>query len=333
MLASLFRSKKPAPEPPPGPQLGMVCLKGELGLTPDRICRAWAKFFPALPPIFHKGTSPDAPKSPTPRGDSAVIELNVSGRAVMVAAMPMPIPGNDIPAACEVSWMWPDAAKHLAAHKAHAIILTTPDGDPVAEALDISRIAACVCAAGEGLGIYWGNGGHVHKPRFFLDALNAFDPAGDGEPPSMLWDGLRISGTPPVPGGSRIPGTPPVPGAAAPPSIPRAAPPSPATPPTPRKPGTPAPPPVPGGSASAPCTLTTHGMTNFGHHELEIIDTHMPVGDLRLLAFSTTAYLLKRGPILKHNQTFGRTATEKFKVEHTTSRFRENEPVIRLHVP
>ena len=299
MLASLFRSKKPAPEPPPGPQLGMVCLKGELGLTPDRICRAWAKFFPALPPIFHKGTSPDAPKSPTPRGDSAVIELNVSGRAVMVAAMPMPIPGNDIPAACEVSWMWPDAAKHLAAHKAHAIILTTPDGDPVAEALDISRIAACVCAAGEGLGIYWGNGGHVHKPRFFLDALNAFDPAGDGDPPS----------------------------------IPRAAPPSPATPPTPRKPGTPAPPPVPGGSASAPCTLTTHGMTNFGHHELEIIDTHMPVGDLRLLAFSTTAYLLKRGPILKHNQTFGRTATEKFKVEHTTSRFRENEPVIRLHVP
>ena len=287
MLASLFRSKKPAPEPPPGPQLGMVCLKGELGLTPDRICRAWAKFFPALPPIFHKGTSPDAPKSPTPRGDSAVIELNVSGRAVMVAAMPMPIPGNDIPAACEVSWMWPDAAKHLAAHKAHAIILTTPDGDPVAEALDISRIAACVCAAGEGLGIYWGNGGHVHKPRFFLDALNAFDPAGDGEPPSMLWVGLRISGTPPVPGGS----------------------------------------------ASAPCTLTTHGMTNFGHHELEIIDTHMPVGDLRLLAFSTTAYLLKRGPILKHNQTFGRTATEKFKVEHTTSRFRENEPVIRLHVP
>ncbi|HMN42205.1 MAG TPA: DUF4261 domain-containing protein [Phycisphaerales bacterium] len=299
MLASLFRSKKPAPEPPPGPQLGMVCLKGELGLTPDRICRAWAKFFPALPPIFHKGTSPDAPKSPTPRGDSAVIELNVSGRAVMVAAMPMPIPGNDIPAACEVSWMWPDAAKHLAAHKAHAIILTTPDGDPVAEALDISRIAACVCAAGEGLGIYWGNGGHVHKPRFFLDALNAFDPAGDGEPPSMLWVGLRISGTPPVPGGSGIPGTPP----------------------------------VPGGSASAPCTLTTHGMTNFGHHELEIIDTHMPVGDLRLLAFSTTAYLLKRGPILKHNQTFGRTATEKFKVEHTTSRFRENEPVIRLHVP
>ncbi len=280
MLGRLFK-KPSAPEPQSGPQLCMVCLKGELGLTPDRIVRAWAKFFPTLPPISHKAAAPDGPKSPTPRGDSAVIELKLPTRSVMVAVMPMPIPGNEIPAACQVSWMWPDAEKQLAPHKAHAIILTSPAGSAVDEAIDISRIAACVCAAGEGLGIYWGNGGHVHKPRFFLDALNGFDSAADGEPPSMLWVGLRISGD----------------------------------------------------SAQGPYTLTTHGMADFGHRELEIIDTHMPLGDLRLLAFSTTAYLLKRGPILKHGQTFGRTAEEKLKIEHTTSQFRQGEPVLRLHIP
>lgn len=279
MLGRLFK-KPSAPEPQSGPQLCMVCLKGEIGLTPDRIVRAWAKFFPTLPPISHKGSTPDAPKSPTPRGDSAVIELALgSGRSVMVAVMPMPIPGNDIPEACAASWMWPDAEKQLAAHKAHAIVLAPTTTNPVDAAMDISRIAACVCAAGEGLGIYWGNGGHVHKPRMVLDFLNS--AAESNIPPVMLWIGLRVSGD----------------------------------------------------SPQGPFTLTTRGLSNFGHRELEIIDTRMPLGDLRMFVFDTMSYLLTRGPILKHGQTFGRTAEEKLKIEHTTSQFRQGEPVLRLHIP
>jgi hypothetical protein len=256
----------------------MVCLKGELGLTPDRIIKAWAKFFPALPPISH--TPSKAAASPTPRGDSAVIELSLSpSRTVMVAVMPMPVPGNDIPASCEASWMWPDAAQQLAAHKAHAIILTPPSTTAIADALDISRIATCVAAAGEGLGIYWGNGGHVHKPKTFLDFLSA--SAESDIPPVMLWIGLRISGD----------------------------------------------------SAQGPFILTSRGLASFGHRELEIIDTRMPIGDLREFAYNTISYLLANGPILKHNQTFGRTPEEKFRIEHTTSQFREGEPVLKLHVP
>lgn len=82
-----------------------------------------------------------------------------------------------------------------------------------------------------------------------------------------------------------------------------------------------------------PFTLTTCGLRSFGHKELEIIDTSLGVGDLRGLAFDLANYLIENGPVLEHGHTFGRSAEEKWRVEHTTSQFRKGEPVIRLHVP
>ncbi|MCC6738059.1 MAG: DUF4261 domain-containing protein [Planctomycetia bacterium] len=86
-------------------------------------------------------------------------------------------------------------------------------------------------------------------------------------------------------------------------------------------------------SREGPFTLSTCGLRSLGHKELEIIDTHLGIGDLRGTVFDISNYLLDNGPVLEHGHTFGRSPAEKWKVEHTTSKFREGEPVIRLHIP
>lgn len=88
-----------------------------------------------------------------------------------------------------------------------------------------------------------------------------------------------------------------------------------------------------GESKEGPFTITTHGMRCFGHKELEIIDTTMPAGDLRGTVYDIVSYLLKTGPVFKHGQSFGPTAEDKWRIEHTTSQFRKGEAVVRLHIP
>lgn len=83
-----------------------------------------------------------------------------------------------------------------------------------------------------------------------------------------------------------------------------------------------------------PFTLTTDGLREFGHRELEIIDERTLAADtLRTTVYEVILYLLEKGPVLKHGETFGRSAEEKWKVEFAASRFRKGEPIIRLHIP
>lgn len=81
-----------------------------------------------------------------------------------------------------------------------------------------------------------------------------------------------------------------------------------------------------------PFTLTTQGLNPFGHKEFEVIDSKRGFGELRLTVLELANYVLTKGPILKHGNTFGSSAAERIRVEHTTSQFREGEPVIRLHM-
>jgi hypothetical protein len=273
MLGKLFGNKAASTPPPkPGPQLGMLALKSGKGLNPPAISAAWTKLFPKESPLVEKGA--------TKKDGQAVAEFACDDMTLMLAAMAMPIPQGDIDYACKLSWMWPTAAEELKAQRAHAIALTTPSGDPIREALSLSKLLAAAATAGDPAGVYWGNGGMVHKPEVFASALQSFD-GNDSMLPVMMWIGVLISGDGP----------------------------------------------------QGPFTLTTRGLNPFGHKELEILNTRMGFGDLRMLAYDICNYLLSSGPVLKHNDTFGRTATEKMRVEHTTSKFRKGEPVIRLHLP
>ncbi len=274
MLGKLFGNKSASlPPPEPGPQIGMLALKSGKGLNPPAICAAWEKLFPKQSPLADRGA--------IKKDGQAVAEFAIDGRTLMLAAMPMPIPQGDIDFACRGSWMWPTAATEMKAQRAHAVALTAPANDPVGEAMALSRLIAAAATAGDPAGVYWGNGGMVHKPELFIDAVKSFDGDEDGGAlPVVVWIGVNISADNP----------------------------------------------------RGPFTLSTRGFNAFGHKELEVLETRMPIGDLRTLVYDISMYLLRSGPVLKHNDTFGRTATERMRVEHTTSKFRKNEPVIRLHI-
>jgi hypothetical protein len=91
---------------------------------------------------------------------------------------------------------------------------------------------------------------------------------------------------------------------------------------------------ISGDSEQGPFTMTTIGLAPFGHKELEVIDARsMSFGDLRGWTYDTSNYLLRRGPVFLHGQTCGPSAADKWKTEHTTSKFKKGEQVIRIHIP
>lgn len=91
---------------------------------------------------------------------------------------------------------------------------------------------------------------------------------------------------------------------------------------------------VSGRSEQGPFTLTTEGLARLGLRELEIIDaSSIPLADLREWAADTISYLIDNGPVLLHGQTIGRSADEKWRIDHTTSAFRPGEPVVRIAIP
>ncbi len=254
----------------PGVQLAMPAFRSIDGPSADAVARAWKELFADEPPLELSGD----PVSE--EGAGSVMVFATGDRTVMFARVPMPIPAGDIESACERSWMWRDAAQAMPHQKSHAIVTSTPLGEPVEEALAVSRVIAAACKAGDAVGVYWGNGGQVHKPEFFVDAVRAFEAL-----PVMLWVGVAVSAS----------------------------------------------------SPKGPFTLSTMGMRSFGHKEFEVIDAHEEPADLSMRVYELANYVLSKGPILKHGDTFGESARERIKVEHTTSKFRKGEAVIRLHVP
>lgn len=267
MFKKLFGRKSSNPEP--GPQMCMPVLSTATGPTPDAISKAWSSLFPNI-------------KLNLVKSEDGSYSYEADGTLMVAQHMPLPIPGDDIPFAAERSWMWPEAAEEMTKQRSHFIAVAVPSDkgkDPVAEAMALSRLAAAICSASDGLGVYWGNGGQVHSAQAFTDLL--ISTAEDDMLPVPLWIGVAISGDNPT----------------------------------------------------GPFTLSTHGLEPFGHKELEIIGTTMGLGELRDTIYSVMSYLLTAGPVLKHNDTFGPTPTDKWKVEHTKSQFRPGEPVIRLHVP
>lgn len=267
MFGKLFGLGRYASPPKPGLQLAMPVFGSNSEPDPSQLTGAWSRLWPNEPPLSIS------------KSDQGVLQCDHAGRTLMVAVLPAPIPKGDIDAACAASWMWPDAATALLTHKAHAIVAAPEQASPAELASTITRMVCAISRCSDMVGVYWGNGGQVHKPELFVQL--ASESLNDGSLPVPLWVGLRISGAGP----------------------------------------------------SGPFTLTTKGMASFGHKELEIIETTMSIGDLRILAYDTILYLLTNGPVIRHGQTFGRTSDERFKTEHATSKFVRGQPVLRLHVP
>lgn len=88
-----------------------------------------------------------------------------------------------------------------------------------------------------------------------------------------------------------------------------------------------------GATAQGPFSAATHGLQALGHKEFEVLDSRMSIGELRMCLLDIASYVLKQGPVLKHGQTFGRSAEEKWSIVHTRSRLVDGRDVIVLGIP
>jgi hypothetical protein len=88
-----------------------------------------------------------------------------------------------------------------------------------------------------------------------------------------------------------------------------------------------------GESRSGPFSAATHGLEALGHKELEVRDSRASIGDLRTTLLDVALYVLRRGPVLKHGQTFGSTDEQRWSIRHERSQLVKGRHVIVLGIP
>jgi hypothetical protein len=142
--------------------------------------------------LFRRSTEAwsDLPSIADIRTEGPLISASLGGGGVAAfAAMPIPIPAQDVDAACELSWYWPGAREALAAHKSHTIIHVAGSLAPVATSLLLTRLVASFAEETGAIAVYWGNAGLVHEMSMFGEQAKA---ASLDSPPVLLWIGFAV---------------------------------------------------------------------------------------------------------------------------------------------
>ena len=90
---------------------------------------------------------------------------------------------------------------------------------------------------------------------------------------------------------------------------------------------------ISGETEDGPYSMSSCGMVHLGFAELEVIDSTTEPADLADIGYSLVMYLVESGPVVGDGHTFGPTAETRWRVEHTKSKFRKGEWVLRLQLP
>ena len=90
---------------------------------------------------------------------------------------------------------------------------------------------------------------------------------------------------------------------------------------------------ISGASKQGPFSAATHGLAALGHKEFEVRDTKMGIGDLRMTLLDLAAYVIDKGPVLEHGQTFGPSAKVRWTITHEPSQLVEDREAIVLGIP
>jgi hypothetical protein len=84
---------------------------------------------------------------------------------------------------------------------------------------------------------------------------------------------------------------------------------------------------------TGPFSAATHGLAALGHREFEVRGSRMPIGNLRTTLLDLALYVLQEGAVLKHGQTFGPSAEEKWRIRHEASKLVPGREAIVLAIP
>jgi len=134
------------------------------------------------------------PKGPqaSERKDIEVLEFELRpGGSAFVALMPMPVPNGEAEDAARFSVSAVGTGWKLPKHSAHAIVtLRDVNTASLVDTLSLfTSLLAAVTETSEAVGVYWGEAGATHDPRFFLSTAEDHDVSSR----IMLWTGVSVA--------------------------------------------------------------------------------------------------------------------------------------------
>ena len=123
------------------------------------------------------------------KDDDQILVFDTSGGFLMVALMAKPIPKGEAEEAVHYSISALDGKWKLRPHKAHLVVTLQARGDAATRLSLLTSIVAAISDASSAVGIYWGNAGATHDPKFFREI------AKERETPArlVLWIGVSIA--------------------------------------------------------------------------------------------------------------------------------------------
>jgi hypothetical protein len=130
---------------------------------------------------------PSKPKKPG-RGDTLELDTGGGGYAV-VALMPAPVPNHEADEAARYSVSALGGRWKLPPHRAHLVVTAQGSGSLVDSLSAFTSILAAVVEASHAVGVYCGNAGATHDPKFFRELARERD----GPSRLMLWSGVSIA--------------------------------------------------------------------------------------------------------------------------------------------
>jgi hypothetical protein len=131
--------------------------------------------------------SPRKPKKPN--GETLEFDTEGDGYAV-VALMPAPVPNHEADEAARYSVSALGGRWKLPPHKAHLTVVSELGGGSPLESLGaFTSILAAVVEASPAVGVYSGNAGATHDPKFFRELAREHDASSR----LPLWSGVSIA--------------------------------------------------------------------------------------------------------------------------------------------
>jgi hypothetical protein len=129
-------------------------------------------------------------KAKKPGGGGDTLELDTGGGGyVIVALMPAPVPNHEADEAARYSVSALGGRWKLPPHKAHLVVTAQGAGSLVDALSAFTSILAAVVEASHAVGVYCGNAGATHDPKFFRELAREHD----GTSRLMLWSGVSIA--------------------------------------------------------------------------------------------------------------------------------------------
>lgn len=158
-----------------------VLIAGTPTIDADSVAATYARLMPDAPRLLVAER----------RGSDAIWNVGDTGRSLIAAVMPTPVPGGEAEAAAQYSASAIGGGWRMPPHMSHITVVIHGEGtEPHLQVLtQFTAMVAALVSCVDAVGVYWGAAGVTHEPKFFAGIAADAQRA----PPTMVWTGLSLA--------------------------------------------------------------------------------------------------------------------------------------------